>query len=307
MMEKKWESRQSRASTHFKFFSEKYLWGSTRSELSPDERAVWIDFLCLASMNFGEIELYSRDQLAQQLLITRELLDRSIEKFIKFGKIKKKFNKREKKEVFSIINWSRYQSDYLRKRINKSISYKDKNRGEKTRKDDAENRPTLQERKGEEKTVQEITLEKNKGDESEGVKTPESNPSIVSLPLLTDSTPSINQGGITMKDEFLLLLKSCRGYPFNDVQDSLLFDITIKEYPRINILKQTEKKIAWWIKNTDALKSNPREQLQEWFKGEFEFQSRGGPQQIGEIMGGVADPDQRNFLKGLIQDKTKKE
>ena len=81
-MKKEWEPRQSRATTHFKFYSEKYLWGSTKTELKPDERAVWVDFLCLASMNFGMIEIYSRDQLAQQLMISYELLNRSIEKFI---------------------------------------------------------------------------------------------------------------------------------------------------------------------------------------------------------------------------------
>ena len=308
-MKKEWEPRQSRVTTHFKFYSEKYLWGSTRSELSPDERAVWIDFLCLASMNFGEIELYSRDQLAQQLLITRGLMDRSIEKFIKFGKIKKKFNKREKKEIFSIVNWSRYQADYLTKRLKKSTSYEEKKRIEKLEKDDAENPPTLQERRGEEKTLQEITLEKNIEEKSVELESPNSNPSIVSPPLLSNSTPSINQKGKTMKDEFLSLLKSCKGYPFNEIEDSLLFDITVKEYPRINILMQTEKKIEWWKDHTDALKpnANPREKLQDWFREESECQGRGGPQQLGAIMGGVDDPDQRNFLKGMIQDQTKKE
>ena len=309
-MVKDLEPRQSRASTHIKFFTERYLWGSTRSELTPDERAVWIDFLCLASMNFGEIEVFSRDQTASQLMITRELLDRSINKFIKYGKIRRKYLKREKKEIFSVVNWSRYQADYLTKRLKKSTTYEEKKRDEKEHKDDTGNSPTLQERKGEEKTLQEITLEKNKGDESEGVKTPESNPSIVSPLLLTDSTPSINQGGITMKDEFLSLLKSCRRYPFNEIEDSLLFDITVKEYPRINILKQTAKKIDWWRDHTDALKgsANPRQKLQEWFKNESEFQSRGGPQLIGEIMAGLEDPDHRKFLsEGFIGRKKEKE
>ena len=83
-MSKKDEKGQSRATTWFKFYSENHLWGSTRAELNPDERAVWVDFLCLGTMNFGEIGVFSRDQLAQQLLIDSELLDRSIDKFIKY-------------------------------------------------------------------------------------------------------------------------------------------------------------------------------------------------------------------------------
>ena len=73
MMKKEWEPRQSRADTHFKFYSEKFLWGSTRSELLPDERSVWVDFLCLATMNFGVIEVYSRDQLARQLIMEAQM------------------------------------------------------------------------------------------------------------------------------------------------------------------------------------------------------------------------------------------
>lgn len=160
-MTKEIEPRKSRASTHFKFFSEKYLWGSTRSELLPDERAVWVDFLCLASLNFGVIEAYSRDQLAQQLLISRELLDRSIEEFIKFGKITRKYHKKEKKEIFTIVKWSRFQADYLTKRSKKSTIYEKKERIEKMGKPDAENHPTLQERKGEKITLQQTTLKEN--------------------------------------------------------------------------------------------------------------------------------------------------
>lgn len=60
-MTKGQQPRQSRARTHFKFYSEQFLFGSTRSELDPDERAVWVDFLCLASLNLGDVECYSRD------------------------------------------------------------------------------------------------------------------------------------------------------------------------------------------------------------------------------------------------------
>lgn len=171
-MKREFEPRQSRATTHFKFYSEKYLWDSTRSELKPEERAVWVDFLCLASMNFGAVECYSRDQLAQQLLIDSELLDKSIEKFIKFGKVKRKLNKKEKKEIFSIVKWDLYQADYLKKRAEKSSTYEKKERIEKTGKSDAENQPTLQERKGEDIKLEDITLEEIKEHDSNNPETP---------------------------------------------------------------------------------------------------------------------------------------
>jgi len=298
------EPRQSRTSTHFKFFSEKYLWGSTRSELHPDERAVWIDFLCLASLNFGVIEAYSRDQLAQQLLISRELLDRSIEKFIKFGKVKRKYYKKEKKEIFNIVKWSHFQADYLTKKVKKSTSYGKKERIEKAGKSDAENQPTLQERKGEDSKSDDIASKEIREDESEAQKSPTSISSEVSSPLHSTST-SYSEGEITKKDQFLSMLKACRGYPFDEVKDALLFDITVTECPKINIIKQTEKKIAWWKDRPDALKANPREQFQNWFKEESEFQDREGPQKIGEIMKEIKDPDRRNWIKKVVENTKK--
>jgi len=303
-MKKESEPRQPRASTHIKFFSEKYLWGSTRSELLPDERSVWLDFLCLGSMNFGVIECFSRDQLVHQLLISRELLDRAIKKFIKYGKVRRKYNKREKKEIFSIVNWSRYQAEYLTKRAKKSSSYEKKERIDKMGESDAENKPTLQERKGEEIKSEDTTLQEIREDESETPKPPDSISSEISSPLRSTSNP-FSEREMTMKDQFLSMLKDCKGYPFDEVQDALLFDIAVKESPKINILRQTEKKIAWWKDHPDALKANPREKLQKWFEDESEFQDRGGPQKVGEIMKELEDPDHRNWAKQIFQKKSR--
>jgi len=99
--------------TRFWFWSEKWLLGSTRTELVNEERAVFVDFLCLASLGGGIIECFSRDQLASQLFISKDLLDNCIEKFLKTGKIERKYLKREKKEIFSIKRWEHYQPEYL--------------------------------------------------------------------------------------------------------------------------------------------------------------------------------------------------
>lgn len=96
------------------------------------------------------------------------------------------------------------------------------------------------------------------------------------------------------------MLKKCSGYPFKEFEDSLLFDITVNGYPKIDIIKQVKRKIVWWKEHPDAIKSDPRKQLENWFKDEADFQKRGGPQLIGQIMKEVSDPDHRNFFKKLI-------
>jgi hypothetical protein len=94
-----------------KFYSERWLiGGSTRSELEADERAVWLDFLCLANRLDGHFEIFSRDLLANQLRISRELLDRSIKNFLVHKKVKIGAKKRNNNvEKFFVNNWKRYQ------------------------------------------------------------------------------------------------------------------------------------------------------------------------------------------------------
>jgi len=84
--------------------------GSLRAETTPDERAVWLDFLCLASAGYGRFDCANRDALAVQLLISRELLDRAIKKFTEAKRLSIRYDKRERKEVFTIIKWAQYQA-----------------------------------------------------------------------------------------------------------------------------------------------------------------------------------------------------
>ena len=70
---------------------------------------------------------------------------------------------------------------------------------------------------------------------------------------------------------------------------------------QINILKQTEKKIAWWEDHPESLKAKPREKLKEWFKDESAFIKRGGPQKVGEIMPEIKDSDHRKWLQQITE------
>jgi len=283
-----------RPETRFWLWSEQWLLGSTRTELTNEERAVFIDFLCLAAMKGGCIECYSRGQLGSQLCISRELLDQCIKKFIETGKIERKYYKREKKEIFYIKKWEQYQPEYLWKKPYKSTR---KARSTKQSKNDAYVDPIREEKKEKEKKIK----EEKKREESLT-----SNKNSSNFPLPSNSN-SFKEGGITIKEQFLSTLRDCNGYPFDELQDSLLFDITFEDCPGINIIEQTEKKIDWWKERPGALNANPREKLQKWFKKEYEFQKRGGPQKIGEIMKAVKDSDHRRFLDKLFKEKLKKE
>ena len=71
---------------------DKWLFGSTRHELAPDEQSVWVDFLMLSGKDDGHIRAnettpYPISQLSGLLYKTEELIFRTIEKCIKFGKL----------------------------------------------------------------------------------------------------------------------------------------------------------------------------------------------------------------------------
>lgn len=64
---------------------DKWLFGSTRIELLPDERSVWVDLMALASKDNGYIRAnentpYPHEQLAGLLCISVELLNRTLNK-----------------------------------------------------------------------------------------------------------------------------------------------------------------------------------------------------------------------------------
>ena len=87
---------------------QKWLMGSTRIELNPAERGVWIDLLCLAGNDDGwvranETTPYGRAQLAGMLLIPIELLDSTIEKCLQFKKLELGLN-----ETLKVSSWEDY-------------------------------------------------------------------------------------------------------------------------------------------------------------------------------------------------------
>ena len=75
----------------FPFWVDKWLFGSTRIELEPDERGVFVDLLSLSKKDSGYIRAnegvpYLESQLCGLLNIEPELYHRTVEKCIKYGK-----------------------------------------------------------------------------------------------------------------------------------------------------------------------------------------------------------------------------
>jgi hypothetical protein len=98
------------------FWIDKWLFGSTRIELLPDERSVWLDLLALASKNSGYIRAndttpYPISQLAGLLIISEELLIRTIEKCVQYDKIVKNPD-----GTIKIPSWDKYQLSPRQKR-----------------------------------------------------------------------------------------------------------------------------------------------------------------------------------------------
>ena len=78
----------------FPVWVDKWLFGSTRIELLPDERSVFFDLIVLSKKDEGFIRAnkgvpYLENQLCGLLNIASELLKRTVEKCIKAKKIKK--------------------------------------------------------------------------------------------------------------------------------------------------------------------------------------------------------------------------
>lgn len=189
-----------------------------------------------------------------------------------------------------IVKWNEYQSEYLRQK-----PYRERQSGDGKTGEDLGPKPVTQvTSKGEERR-----REERRGDKEEQTEDPPSpNPPSSPLPSISASNSSL--GGNTVKEEFLALLRGCPDYPFDEMKDSLLFDISIKDCPKINIIQQTTKRIIWWKEHPDAFKGDPRKQLADFFRDRQAFITRGGPRPIGEILEGVNDPDHRKWLQGLI-------
>lgn len=234
------------------------------------------------------------------MYIEQELLDRSIEKFISYGKVNRKYLEEERREIFHITKWNQYQADYLKKRIARSKTPDEENRIENPQEFDAENQPILKGRIGEENTLQNTRSEENKelasedNDPFEDPFSPDPPDPFMQYPdpasnfqeehndPFSDdfpdqsSKPSLHypDAQSRIQEELLSMLCELDNYPYNSQIDVDFVSDMMRRYPGIDFVAETKKKIAWWEQNPGAIRNNPRQQLNDWFQKEFEFQQR---------------------------------
>lgn len=111
--------------TWIPLFIDKHLFGSTRYELDPAERSVWIDLLAFSGKDNGHIRAnegvpYHLRQLAGIFNVPEDLLKQTIEKCIKYGKIKIL-----KDDTMYLPSWENYRlSDRHIRRLKDTMSDK---------------------------------------------------------------------------------------------------------------------------------------------------------------------------------------
>ena len=250
--------------TYIALHVEKWLYGTTRMEMEPDEIACWTYILARAAVTGadppGLIYYFSEEHLAGQLQVPLELLQRTLEKCEKFKKIKIKPLKRENKYVLSIVNWEKYQHVYLhqkayRQRQKAKIEAQKKLISEGTKK---HNQNITVRRIGEDKIGEDKLKDDRIGEESK-----DENKSFPSHP----------------RDQFLYILTEFSKdyqYPFQEEADGQIYDYAIKTWRNVvDPIRELEKKIEYWKKNPGALQSkgkSPRVQLHEFLEKEAEYQ-----------------------------------
>jgi hypothetical protein len=97
-------------------YVDKWIFGSTRIELDPAERGVFVDLLALGAKDNGYIRAnentpYLLPQLAGLLNVSVELLQSTIQKCIQVGKIDE-----PQPGIYHITNWDKYQFSERHKR-----------------------------------------------------------------------------------------------------------------------------------------------------------------------------------------------
>ncbi len=101
--------RRGRTYDWLPLWRRKWLMGSTRWELDPAERGVFVDFLCIAGDDDGFIRAnpetpYPLPYLAGMLQVPLDVLERTVEKCLAVGKLQ-----RDERGCLYICSWEQYQ------------------------------------------------------------------------------------------------------------------------------------------------------------------------------------------------------
>ena len=126
-----------------------WLFGSTRIELTLEQRAIWIDLLAFAGKDQGFIRAnegipYPIEQLAGLLRVPVELLKLTIDRCLETGKLTKMPD-----ETLYITNWKRYKlTPQYRRRLKEEESPKEEERIEEKRVEESKGKGNTVSQKG---------------------------------------------------------------------------------------------------------------------------------------------------------------
>jgi len=80
-----------------------------------------VDILALGITGLGKVDITYPKQIATQLVVPLDVLNSTIQKGIQHGKFALKVEKKRKKTFLMILNWTRYQPEYLHERPTRSM------------------------------------------------------------------------------------------------------------------------------------------------------------------------------------------
>ncbi|GAH77353.1 unnamed protein product, partial [marine sediment metagenome] len=208
-----------------------WLFGSTRLELEPDERSVWIDLLALSKKDNGYIRAnegmpYPDSQLSGMLNIKEELLKRTICKCLS-----KKVKKLERLKDGTLFVVSQATGDYeLSKRYKRMLKEKTSAKAEHT---SAKAEPKRREEKR--------RVDKNRVEKKVNISAEEELQ-------ITEELKTVK--GLGPKKRAMLIL--------------YLRKLSI-EFPDVDYVYEIKKKVAWWLDHPLTSRSNIHLQLRNWF------------------------------------------
>jgi len=251
---------------------DKWIFGSTRIELEHDERAIWIDLMALASKDDGYIRAnektpYQDQQLAGILCCDLELLIRTKEKCVKYGKIRI-----DKKGIIYLINWEGYR-----------LTPRHKRRFEITEKEEKDRKNGHD-------------VRKNGHDVRKSGPYTETNTE-------TDTETNTERRSIY---NLLVEVKGI-GEEKAKTLTNFIVDELIPEFPEVDAVEQVKKKCAWWRDNPITKKSRLHSQMRNWFKKAQEFLDEAEKEkQVGRSKKTEPKKDWQKNLDRLM-DKAEKE
>lgn len=219
----------------FPFWIDKWLFGSTRIELKPDERGVFVDLMAFSKKDDGYIRAnegvpYLESQLCGLFNITPELLKRTIEKCIKYGKAK-----RHKDGTIYMTSHDVYKLSPRQERRIEDEMAEETDMGGKKRGGEAK------------KTVTKIILEESILDKKK------------------EEEPITN---ITANQELQIIkeLSTVKGMGDEKIATLIIYlrELSI-EFPNLDYVDEIKLKVAWWRDNPLTKKSNIHLQLRNWF------------------------------------------